>query len=100
MISINFGPHLLVEGLFHADLKGNAFITFKQFKKKDGLNSNNIYLLQFDKLGHLWLGAGGGVDRVSFTKSGEISGIKHFGQNEGFLRWRNLHKRNFGFSKW
>ena len=62
-----------------------ALSSFKQFKKKDGLNSNNIYLLQFDKLGQLWLGAGGGVDRVSFTKSGEISGIKHFGQNEGFL---------------
>jgi len=72
------------EGLFQADLKSN-FITFNQIKKKDGINSNNIYLLEFDKQGQLWLGAGGGVDRVSFTKSGEISDIKHFGQNEGFL---------------
>ena len=74
----------LLEGLFHADVRSSA-ISFEQFKKKDGLNSNNIYLLQFDKLGQLWLGAGGGVDRVSFTESGEISGIKHFGKNEGFL---------------
>jgi ligand-binding sensor domain-containing protein len=72
------------EGLFIADLKSN-FITFNQLKKKDGINSNNIYLLKFDQQGQLWLGAGGGVDRVSFTKSGEISDIKHFGQNEGFF---------------
>ncbi len=72
------------EGLFIADLNSN-FITFNQIKKKDGINSNNIYLLTFDKQDQLWLGAGGGVDRVSFTKSGAISDIKHFGQNEGFL---------------
>lgn len=72
------------EGLFQTNLNSN-FITFNQYKKKDGINSNNIYLLQFDKLGQLWLGAGGGTDRVSFTKSGEISDIKHFGKNEGFL---------------
>ena len=65
MISINFGPHPLVEGLFHADVRSSAF-SFKQIKKKDGLNSNNIYLLQFDKLGQLWLGAGGGVDQSIF----------------------------------
>ena len=41
--------------------------------------------MQFDRQGKLWLGAGGGVDRVSFDKSGEISDIKHFGKNEGFL---------------
>ena len=71
------------EGLFQADLKSN-FITFNQIKKKDGINGNNTYLLQFDKLGQLWLGAGGGVDRISFTNLGEILDIKHFGPNEGF----------------
>ena len=71
------------EGLFQADLKSN-FITFHQIKKKDGINGNNTYLLQFDKLDHLWLGAGGGVDRISFTNLGEILDIKHFGPNEGF----------------
>ena len=72
------------EGLFEANLNNN-FITFNQFKKDDGINSDNIYLLEFDKLGQLWLGAGGGVDRISFTETGNISDFKHFGSNEGFL---------------
>ena len=87
------------EGLFQADLKSN-FITFNQIKKKDGINGNNTYLLQFDKLGQLWLGAGGGVDRISFTNLGEILDIKHFGPNEGFSGGETSYKFNFGFQKW
>ena len=45
------------EGIFYADLT-SSFITFNQLSKKDGLNSNNVYLLDIDKKGQIWAGAG------------------------------------------
>lgn len=51
----------------------------------DGLHSNSINQLTFDDNENLWAGSEKGVDKISFSRTGEIIRIKHFGQEEGFL---------------
>lgn len=72
------------EGIFRAPLSKN-FITFHQVTKKDGLNGNNVYLIQVDPLNQIWAGAGSGIDRITLDQNGEIKNIKNFGSNEGFM---------------
>jgi two-component sensor histidine kinase/ligand-binding sensor domain-containing protein len=60
---------------------GTAFTAYDQ---KDGLRSNTIYLVQFDKDGDLWVGTNKGVDRLKTDSKGRIVSIKNFGLNEGF----------------
>lgn len=51
------------------------------------LASQNIYLLQPDQAGHLWVGTEKGVDEVIFEldKTGFVKEVRHYGRNEGFL---------------
>ena len=51
----------------------------------DGLSSNSTHLLTFDDNDNLWVGSEKGVDKISFSRTGEIIRIKHFGREEGFL---------------
>ena len=52
--------------------------------KKDGLGSNNIYLMIFDDMGNLWTGGEKGIDRIEFNSEGNVKNIKHYGKLEGF----------------
>lgn len=58
---------------------------FKNFKKTEGLASNNIYLLIADHAGNLWSGTEKGLDKIVYDASGNISSIKHYGKGEGFI---------------
>jgi ligand-binding sensor domain-containing protein len=60
-------------------------LSFKYFGTKQGLTSNNIYLLETDAEGNLWAGSENGIDRIFLNKKGEIAAVKHYGKNEGFL---------------
>ncbi|MEO5642243.1 MAG: two-component regulator propeller domain-containing protein [Bacteroidia bacterium] len=56
---------------------------FKTYTKKDGLASDNVYLLQFDKEGNLWVGTEKGLDKILCDEKGKILSIKHYGKGEG-----------------
>ena len=71
-------------GIGRAEIYDEHKPVFKFFTTNDGLTSNNIYLLQFDELGHLWAGNNQGVDKLTLDASGNISEIKHYGRKEGF----------------
>ena len=57
---------------------------FTKISTQQGLTSDNMYLLCFDKEGRLWAGSEKGLDRLIFNASGEVEEIKHFGNAEGF----------------
>lgn len=75
------------EGVYRllSDAGSNAY-TFTPFQTPRPLSSKNIYLLQFDHGGNLWVGTENGVDKISFEKNGfAVKSVEHFGKNEGFL---------------
>lgn len=80
------------DGVFVADRNGER-ILFRPLETPRPLSSRNIYLLQFDRAGNLWIGSENGVDKVSFEKQGfslekpgfGVKSVEHFGKNEGFL---------------
>jgi ligand-binding sensor domain-containing protein len=51
------------------------------------LASQNIYLLQPDLAGHLWVGTEKGVDEVIFEldQTNTVKEVRHYGRSEGFL---------------
>jgi ligand-binding sensor domain-containing protein/signal transduction histidine kinase len=53
------------------------------FSTKNGLTSNLIYNLIFDKNDQLWVGSEKGIERIKFTKDWKIEDIKYYSQNEG-----------------
>ncbi|MFO7655705.1 MAG: two-component regulator propeller domain-containing protein [Bacteroidales bacterium] len=55
-----------------------------QITRKDGLSSDNIYLLIFDLFKNLWIGSEQGLDRVTFGGDFSVAEVKHYGINEGF----------------
>ncbi len=57
----------------------------KNISIANGLHSNSINQLIFDDNDNLWAGSEKGIDKISFSRTGEIIRIKHFGQEEGFL---------------
>ncbi|GIK69636.1 MAG: hypothetical protein HND27_06180 [Bacteroidetes bacterium] len=59
-------------------------IDFKSFTQKDGLSNNTIYLLIFDNEKNLWVGTNKGVDKISFSSYGQITGITNFSFSDGF----------------
>lgn len=71
-------------GIFKVSGTFNNY-NFKQFTKKDGLNSNNIYILFPDSKGHLWCGSEKGVDKISFGRFSKISEIKNYTKDEGLI---------------
>lgn len=71
-------------GVFWGDLD-DQFIKFNRISTAQGLNSNNVYLVQSDLENRIWTGAGSGVDEISLASTGELIYIKHYAKNEGFL---------------
>lgn len=59
-------------------------IDFKSYSQKDGLSNNTIYLLIFDNEKNLWVGTNKGVDKITFSSYGQITGIKNHSLSEGF----------------
>lgn len=51
---------------------------------KEGLRSSNLYLLEFDKLGHLYLGHERGLEKLTLNETGDVIEIEHFGVADGF----------------
>jgi ligand-binding sensor domain-containing protein/serine phosphatase RsbU (regulator of sigma subunit) len=56
----------------------------RNYTTKDGLASNNAYLLEFDDNGNLWVGSEKGLSRVTVNDREEVVECKHFGRDEGF----------------
>ncbi len=63
---------------------GQDTLAIRTFTEQEGLASSNIYLLEFDKQGYLWVGCGRGVDRIALDAAGNFKDVRHFGQTEGF----------------
>ncbi len=76
-------------GNFYLGTAGTGINVFngKQFyhiSKKDGLTSDNIYMLIFDNNGKLWAGSERGLDRIEFDENFKVMNCRHFGYKEGF----------------
>ncbi|MBW6481605.1 MAG: hypothetical protein K0B10_00960 [Vicingaceae bacterium] len=59
-------------------------IDFRSFTTKNGLSSEVIYLVHFNKRGNLWVGTNNGIDKIGFNSYGQIENIKNYGFKEGF----------------
>lgn len=71
-------------GVGHANIYFDKTLTFKGFGELDSLASGNVYLLQADPKGQLWVGTERGVDRLKTDSLGRFLRVKHFGPAEGF----------------
>ncbi|MCG8696822.1 MAG: histidine kinase, partial [Bacteroidales bacterium] len=58
--------------------------TFTSIGTKDGLYSDIIYSLLYDKEYFLWSGTEKGIDRIQLDTNFKVVDIRHFGRNEGF----------------
>ncbi|MGL4597009.1 MAG: histidine kinase dimerization/phosphoacceptor domain -containing protein, partial [Bacteroidia bacterium] len=56
----------------------------ESFDEGRGLNSNTIYLIQFDEAGNLWVGTNKGLNRMKFDEKGNVLGVKQYARDEGF----------------
>jgi ligand-binding sensor domain-containing protein len=63
--------------------KENGKAHFLKYSKKQGLASDNVYLLQFDTEGNLWVGTEKGLDKILYDENGKMLSIKHYGKGEG-----------------
>lgn len=77
-------------GIFVALARKDA--VFQPIHPPRPLRSQNIYLLVFDRDGHLWAGSENGVDKLVLRSektagpaAPKIEEVLHFGPNEGFL---------------
>jgi len=71
-------------GVFYGDLN-DQFVSYRNIGVEEGLNNGNVYLIKVDGQGHVWAGAGSGVDEIALSDANEILFVKHFSKNEGFL---------------
>ena len=71
-------------GIGVANIYGDSLPVFNFYNKKNGLSSSNIYLLQLDEFGHLWVGSDRGVDKLKLDASNNILDIQNYGLAEGF----------------
>ncbi len=71
-------------GIGCTDIYFDKTLTFRQFDQLDSLASANVYLLQTDTKGQLWVGSERGVDRIQTDSLGRFLRVKHFGLAEGF----------------
>ena len=62
---------------------------FSYLTSAEGLSSDIIYSILTDNQGDIWAGTQNGVDKISFDNMGKISGIKHFGIQDGFTGIEN-----------
>ncbi len=71
-------------GLSVVTMQGNR-ANFRSISVKQGLTSDNSYLLIFDHDGRLWNGTEKGLDRITLGSDVEVEEIKHYGYSEGFI---------------
>ena len=57
---------------------------FTTFSEKEGLSSNQLYIMHRDRHHNLWLGSQKGVDRVRFDSLGNLASVRHYGVSDGF----------------
>jgi signal transduction histidine kinase/ligand-binding sensor domain-containing protein len=62
---------------------------FSYLTSKEGLSSDIIYSILTDNQGNIWAGTQNGVEKISFDNAGKISGIQHFGIQDGFTGIEN-----------
>ncbi|MBL4706727.1 MAG: SpoIIE family protein phosphatase [Flavobacteriales bacterium] len=55
------------------------------FNEATGLNSNVVYLLFKDEQGFIWIGSEKGLNKISFTKDGEVDQIRQYSRTDGFI---------------
>ena len=72
------------KGIGFVDIYFDKTLIFKQFGQLDSLASANVYLLETDASGQLWVGTERGVDRIQTDSMGNFLRVKHFGLAEGF----------------
>ncbi len=48
------------------------------------LKSHNLYLLEFDQIGHLYLGHERGLEKLTINETGDVIEIEFFGSADGF----------------
>lgn len=61
---------------------------FTNWNKTNGLNSNIIYSLVFDRQGNLWAGSEKGIDKI-VHENDKIVRVFHYGKEEGFYGVEN-----------
>jgi signal transduction histidine kinase/ligand-binding sensor domain-containing protein len=62
---------------------------FSYLTTGDGLTSDIIYSILTDHEGNIWAGTQNGVEKISLDNFGNISGIQHFGVQDGFTGIEN-----------
>lgn len=60
-----------------------------------GLSSDITYSILSDENGDIWAGVQNGVDRIKYTKSGEISSIRNYNKFDGFVGIENNGACNY-----
>ena len=63
----------------------NKELKFNKLKGVQNLYSDNVNQLLFDSKNNLWIGTHKGLDKVILNDETQISSVKHFGRNDGFL---------------
>lgn len=80
-----FGWLATDRGISRIKLNSDWSIDCKNILIKDGLYSENIFLITVDKKGYVWAGHNNGLDRID----PKDFSIKHYGATEGFLPVEN-----------
>ncbi len=57
-------------------------LPIKEYTKKEGLSSNNIYAIEIDN-NIIWSGSEKGIDKIKLNDQYEIIAIESYGKNEG-----------------
>ncbi|MFT5724033.1 MAG: ligand-binding sensor domain-containing protein/two-component sensor histidine kinase [Bacteroidia bacterium] len=68
------------DGLYRYDLDSKTLTK----PIEDGLRSSNLYLLEFDKLNHLYLGHERGLEKLTLNETGDVIEVEYFGSADGF----------------
>ena len=61
----------------------NGKDSVQYFSKKEGLSSEIIYSLAFDRKGQLWVGTGNGINRIQYSNN--AIRVKTYGKTDGVL---------------
>lgn len=72
------------EGLYRLDLRNESSLPL-QLPKNFQPAGGNIYLIESDPFGNVWVGDRTGVYRITTDEKGEPSAMDYFGPKEGFI---------------
>ncbi|WP_461630186.1 sensor histidine kinase [Labilibaculum euxinus] len=70
-------------------------INWTYLTSEKGLSSNIVYSILTDKEGTVWAGVQNGVDKIEYSKSGEISSIRNYNKYDGFIGIENNGSCNY-----